>query len=53
MPSKPIGELFRSINIDRMQLKLPLITEERFVEEISIMQILGKVEIKDGIVRAK
>ncbi len=49
----PIKELFRAINIQRMQLGLPLISDDRFIEEISVMQILGKVQIENGIVRAK
>jgi hypothetical protein len=49
----PLKELFRAINVQRMKLGLPLISEERFIEEMSVYQILGKVEIKDGMVRVK
>lgn len=49
----PLKELFRAINVIRLNLELPLVTEDRFIEDITVMQMQGKVEIKDGMVTAK
>lgn len=45
-----IKELFRAVNVQRMQLKLPLVSEERFLEDITVMQINGLLKIENGIV---
>jgi hypothetical protein len=46
----PLKELFKQINDKRLLLKLPLITQDRFLEEITVMQLSGKLIIQDGIV---
>jgi hypothetical protein len=45
-----IKELFRAVNIQRMQLNMPLITESRFLEEITVMQLNGLLKIENGMV---
>jgi hypothetical protein len=49
----PLKELFRAINVMRMKLNMPFVTEERFLEDITVMQMQGKVEISKGIVTLK
>jgi hypothetical protein len=45
-----LNELFKAINDKRLKLDIPLITEERFLEEISLMQVCGKIKIENGII---
>jgi hypothetical protein len=34
----------------RLAAELPLIDEERFIEDISVMQALGQIKIENGMV---
>lgn len=43
-----LKELFKQINDRRLLKNLPLITEERFIEEISVMEYCGKIMVKNG-----
>jgi len=49
----PLRDLYRTINILRDKLKLPPVSEERFLEEITLMELCGRVLIKNGNVRNK
>ncbi len=46
----PLQALFQRINDKRILLKLPTITEDRFIEAISSLQFSGKIIINEGIV---
>ena len=45
-----LQELLREVNLLREGLKLPPVSAERFVEDITVMQVLGKVRIENGMV---
>lgn len=47
-----LQELFRQVNDVRIKLNLPLITEERFLEEICVMQVMGKIQVENGVVKS-
>lgn len=40
-----ISELFRNINNMRLKIDQEPVTAERFLEELTVMQVLGKIEI--------
>lgn len=48
--SMHIKELFRAVNVQRMQLNLPLVSMERFLEDITIMQLNNLLRVENGIV---
>lgn len=45
-----LPELLKQINDNRLKLNLPLVTEDRFLEEITVMQLSGKLIISEGMV---
>jgi hypothetical protein len=52
MPTTPIhiSELYRQVNLLHEQKGLGTITEDKFLLDLTIMQILGHIKVVDGYV---